>query len=159
MGSALRNLRKRKGVTQAEIADHCEVSPPSVSKWENQGIPPARISELAEFLDVPEEELRGEAEGAGEAYVESGDDIPDWRNTVAMDDLPDMPKLVLLTVPAFWDEWMQACPVTRENLLEEVGLPVEEIDEAVEGALATDYLERISDVEWVFRLRMPKSAE
>ncbi len=35
MGSRIRELRKKRGLTQEALAEHLNISPQAVSKWEN----------------------------------------------------------------------------------------------------------------------------
>lgn len=59
IGEKISQLRKIKGLTQAELAEHLGVTDKAVSKWErNLSCPDiATIPRLAEILDVSVEEL------------------------------------------------------------------------------------------------------
>lgn len=58
-GQRFQRLRKEKGLTQEEIASKFNITPQSVSKWENDLSTPdiAIISDLASFLGVSVETL------------------------------------------------------------------------------------------------------
>ena len=59
IGSLLKELRKEKGLTQEQLAEHFLVSARSVSRWEN-GINMPELSllvELADFYDVDIREI------------------------------------------------------------------------------------------------------
>ncbi len=63
IGSFLKELRKQKGLTQAEVADYLYVSPKTISRWENgDGIPDINIlTDIADFYGITVDELlRGE---------------------------------------------------------------------------------------------------
>ena len=58
-GRLLYNLRKKKGMTQKEVAEKLGILPKTVSKWETgHGFPDvATISKLAEVLGVSEKTI------------------------------------------------------------------------------------------------------
>ena len=58
-GAIIKNLREKKGITQAELADRLGVSPKAVSKWETaKGLPDITLIEpLAQALSVSVMEL------------------------------------------------------------------------------------------------------
>ena len=58
-GSAIRQLRERKGITQADLAEQLNVSPKTISKWETaKGLPDiSLLDSLARALDVSVMEL------------------------------------------------------------------------------------------------------
>lgn len=70
LGENLKNIRKRKGMTQDELAERLNVVRQTVSKWENNlSVPDAQILQrIAEILDVSVSELLG-------AKMEEGEDI------------------------------------------------------------------------------------
>jgi transcriptional regulator with XRE-family HTH domain len=49
----LAEWRRRKNLTQEKLAKRLGVSVGAVRDWEQNGIPDIRLSELAEFYDVP----------------------------------------------------------------------------------------------------------
>ncbi|MBR2810304.1 MAG: helix-turn-helix domain-containing protein [Solobacterium sp.] len=59
IGSLLKELRKEKGMTQAQLAEKCGVSDRSVSRWENGVTMPDFdiMIELAKLYDVQIEEI------------------------------------------------------------------------------------------------------
>ena len=59
IGSFLKELRKQKGLTQAEVADYLYVSPKTISRWENgDGIPDINIlTDIADFYGITVDEL------------------------------------------------------------------------------------------------------
>lgn len=149
-------MRKRKGVTQQEVADVVGKSQRTISRWEREGIPDEYVEPYARALDVDPDELREEGEGDEERYVETEEGTGTWRNHVALDDsLSDPVKVALLALPIWWDDWLEACVVGRSNLHEEIGIAADRLDEVVETLAETEYVERVGaeDVEWVFRLR------
>ncbi len=60
IGSVIAELRKKKGVTQEELAKHVGVSAQAVSKWENGGVPDVELlPAIADFFEVSVDELFG----------------------------------------------------------------------------------------------------
>lgn len=60
IGSVVAELRKKKGVTQEELAKHVSVSAQAVSKWENGGVPDVELlPQIADFFEVSVDELFG----------------------------------------------------------------------------------------------------
>lgn len=61
IGSNIRNLRKKMGLRQEQLAEAMRVSPASVSKWEtNQSYPEITVlAELADFFEVSMDTLIG----------------------------------------------------------------------------------------------------
>ena len=59
IGKRIAALRKEKGLTQEELADHMGVSPQAVSKWENDQTCPdiSALPKLARLLGVSVDEL------------------------------------------------------------------------------------------------------
>ena len=59
IGETIANLRKKKGMTQSELAEKMNVTDKAVSKWERDLSCPDinTISKLADVLDVSVEEL------------------------------------------------------------------------------------------------------
>lgn len=61
--SALKNIRRSKGITQEQLGQAVGVSAQAVSKWELNGFPDASIiPEIADFLGVTVDELFGRTE-------------------------------------------------------------------------------------------------
>jgi DNA-binding XRE family transcriptional regulator len=54
IGSNIRTLRMKKGMTQKALADQLFVSPQAISRWENNEVEPSlgTITELAKIFDV-----------------------------------------------------------------------------------------------------------
>ena len=59
IGKRIAALRKEKGLTQEELANHMDVSPQAVSKWENDQTCPdiSALPKLARLLGVSVDEL------------------------------------------------------------------------------------------------------
>ena len=58
--TALKKLRKSKGITQEQLAEAVGVSPQAVSKWEINGYPDAPLLPvIADYFDVSLNELFG----------------------------------------------------------------------------------------------------
>ena len=59
IGKRIAHLRKEKGMTQEELAQHMGISPQAVSKWENDQTCPdiSALPKLARLFDVTVDEL------------------------------------------------------------------------------------------------------
>ncbi|MCL2773434.1 MAG: helix-turn-helix domain-containing protein [Oscillospiraceae bacterium] len=72
IGENIRNLRKRKDITQEELADHLGISFQSISKWERgDGFPDiTMLPDLADFFNISIDELIGADKtlGGGDFY-------------------------------------------------------------------------------------------
>ena len=61
IGSNIRTLRMKKGMTQKALADQLFVSPQAISRWENNEVEPSlgTITELAKIFDVSTDTILG----------------------------------------------------------------------------------------------------
>lgn len=59
LGPRIKRLRKIRGITQEELAEHCNVSPSCISRWETGTLYPRRnnLELLAEALQVEVKDL------------------------------------------------------------------------------------------------------
>ena len=60
MENNLKQIRKIKGITQKDLAEHLQVSKAMVSMWENnpnEKIPHSRVKQIAHYLKVNEQQL------------------------------------------------------------------------------------------------------
>lgn len=65
----LRKIRKKKGITQEQLADAVGVSPQAVSKWELSSYPDTQLLPvIAEFLEVTIDELFGRVQEEIDIY-------------------------------------------------------------------------------------------
>ena len=87
IGSLLKELRKEKGLTQEQLAEHFLVSARSVSRWEN-GINMPELSllvELADFYDVDIREIidgERKSENMNEEVKETVLKLSDYTETI-----------------------------------------------------------------------------
>ena len=68
----IKNRREELGLTLREVADACEVTESTVSRWESGGIrnmKRQRIAKLAKVLQLPYNVLVGDAPEIAESYV------------------------------------------------------------------------------------------
>ena len=86
MGQIIRRLRRERGFTQEELAEHIGVTFQAVSKWENDtGMPDiSQIVPLASVFEVSTDVLFGlavttEDEEAWE-FVENAEKLKEYRN-------------------------------------------------------------------------------
>lgn len=58
--ASLKRIRKEKGITQEQLAEHIGISPQAVSKWEMSSYPdPQLLPKIADYLGVTIDELFG----------------------------------------------------------------------------------------------------
>lgn len=79
LGERIAYYRKRRGLTQEQLAEQCSVTPQAVSKWENDLSAPdiSLLVPLAELFGISADELLGKekAQGAEEGAIDLGDYI------------------------------------------------------------------------------------
>ena len=79
LGERIAYYRKRRGLTQEQLAEKCSVTPQAVSKWENDLSAPdiSLLVPLAELFGISADELLGKekAQGAEEGAIDLGDYI------------------------------------------------------------------------------------
>ena len=77
LGERIAYYRKRRGLTQEQLAEQCSVTPQAVSKWENDLSAPdiSLLVPLAELFGISADELLGKekAQGAEEGAIDLGD--------------------------------------------------------------------------------------
>ncbi len=101
VASNLTTLRKKKGLTQFELAEQMNYSDKSVSKWERgEGLPDlATLQALADFYDVTLDYLTHEINEESKQYEKSHDDI-DRRNKIIICALWILGVLTIASVAA-----------------------------------------------------------
>ena len=90
IGKRIAHLRKEKGLTQEELAQHMGISPQAVSKWENDQTCPdiSALPKLARLFDVTVDELLEGREALPAVRVlppEQRKDIKDMLLRVTLD--------------------------------------------------------------------------
>jgi len=75
IGKFIAELRKEKGLTQAQLAEHFDISNKAVSKWENgKSLPDASIMiDLCNLLDITVNELLSGERISMEDYKEKAE--------------------------------------------------------------------------------------
>lgn len=162
MPNELALLRKRRGLSQQELADVLGVSRGTISRWENAKYSPdvSRLDDLADALDTDVQTLRKAMEVEDKEpprhYVESEDDVSDWRDVVVVDrDIDDFTRVVLMSLPVFMDRKSWVVTVTVDEYIERTGRSREMVEEHLPKAMASQYVERIGKVEYTARLKFP----
>ena len=72
-GERLRVIRKRRGMTQGDLAQRLGVTVQTVVRYESlrlEEMRPNRVAEIAEALQVDQSELTGETESPGEERIQ-----------------------------------------------------------------------------------------
>ncbi len=75
LGKKIFELRKQKGLSQAELAKRLNISPSAMCRWEKGDRTPAEedLETLAEFFEVSKEYLLGFEEASEEETIEASD--------------------------------------------------------------------------------------
>ena len=87
VGKAIADIRKRKGMTQAELAEKLGIQQSSINRWENDHVKPrvATLEKIAAILKVPIHELLLGKEG-----VASSLNINDLELVELLEELPKL---------------------------------------------------------------------
>jgi len=145
MGDRLKQIREKRGVTQEELAEEFGVSRMTVYRWEKEGLPEARVEQVADALDVTVDELTSPAveEGARvEPYVRSADAVSDWRDAVMeADDLDFDTRSLLNSLPAYMDRTFWVYIGSLEWLSEQTGAPLELVEEKWPAVLESEFVD------------------
>lgn len=171
-GRAIKHRRKQAGLSQSELGDKLGVTHTTISRYE-RGIrqpSPKVLHRIADVLDTEVEELRHlddelreegssrdepDASGNG-VYVATRSDISRWRSAVIRDrGLDDMTELLLLALPEFLDKSNWVATVTIEQFARETNRNPEITESHWPEMIASPYVERLGEVEWVLRLTFP----
>ncbi|MFB6351797.1 MAG: helix-turn-helix transcriptional regulator [Bradymonadaceae bacterium] len=159
----LASLRNEREMTQEELADACGVSRMTVYRWEKEGLPPKRVDQVAQALNIDRGEVEAvvgvqEAKGAAD-YVRSGEDASDWRDAVvaAVDDFELRALLMSMASKddSLLDRRFWVVVATLEEVAEAVNADQAKVEELWPDVLASPFVERIGSVEWCLALRFP----
>lgn len=161
-GRRMRKIRRRKGETLQEVANEVGVTKVTVSRWERNGPPEGRWDAIADALEVPVDELTGEAEGGATPkltrIVASADAEERWVEAVRNSDLDREMKMMLvyLTGQSVLNRQHWVASVDPESLAETVNEDVAWVREKWEDMLATDFVEQIEPGPHALRLVIPE---
>ncbi len=161
-GAKLKLMRDGAGLSQEQLADQLNVSRMTVIRWEQaEVLPKGRLSEVAELLGVDLAALIEEPVQVAEpttqlTHVHSQESLVMWMRAVGRAQHPDpMIKLLLLTLPILIDEDAWIVLATVEQLIEVTHM--QEADAYIRRVwpqvVGSPWVERVGQVEWVFRLR------
>lgn len=160
-GAKLKLMRDGAGLSQEQLADQLNVSRMTVIRWEQaEVLPKGRLSEVAELLGVDLTALL-DAPPTPEpttqlTHVHSQDSLVLWQRAVGRAKHADpMIKLLLLTLPILIDEDAWIVLTTVEQLIDVTHMheAAEKIREVWPQVVESPWVERVGQVEWVFRLR------
>ena len=137
IGKRIAHLRKEKGLTQEELAQHMGISPQAVSKWENDQTCPdiSALPKLARLFDVTVDELLEGREALPAVRVLP----PEQRR-----DIKDM--LLRITVDsAEGDKIRVNLPMALMEIAMEIGMEMPQINgnEALKGIDMKKVLEMV----------------
>lgn len=95
IGQRIAQARKRKGMTQKELAEALEVTPQAIGNWERKipSIGSEVLARLAMILEVSADELLGLAEPKGSAPTGRA-----WRTFTEVSQLPQKQQAKVLDV-------------------------------------------------------------
>lgn len=168
---AMKRARKRRGLTQTELAERLGMAPSAISRYESGVRQPGMdtMKAICHELDVTMDELReAERRFAGDedtakapatkasGVVGTKADITTWRSLVLGDrDLSDGAQLVLVGLPLFLDKTNLIVVTNSAEFSENTGRGRELVSSAWSEVISSKYVERIGSVEYVLRLIFP----
>lgn len=164
IGKVIKDIRKQQLMNQMEFAQRAGVSQSTVSRWERDSdpVPVNRQEELADALGVSVEELGADPQAVEEArgqrsdgYVRTSGEVNAWRDKLGVTPMNMYVRLILAILPSFRTE-EGVVLVTRQQLIDDANLPGELVDEHWPAVLESEWVERVGEVEWAFRLVMPE---
>ena len=81
LGEKLLSLRKKKGLSQEEVADLLHVTRQTVSKWETDQSTPDfdKVVPICKLYDISTEELFGEVAVREKEVINSSNDVVNYR--------------------------------------------------------------------------------
>lgn len=171
LGIAVRELREKAGINQADVAIKAGVSNVTISRYERgeRQISLKTLMKIADAIGVTAEDIQERARELEAAapksstaapelieYVHSQDSLVAWQRAVGRAKHADpMIKLLLLTLPILIDEDAWIVLTTVEQLIETTHMheEAEKIHEVWPQVVESPWVERVGQVEWVFRLR------
>lgn len=161
---AIRQLRTEKGYSQEELGERVGVSKMTISRWESSDPPEHRVQEIAAALGCSVTHLRqaaaqlsaqATAQAETTSFVRSVAGINAWRNAIALAGLDPHVALILAILPAFLDVETGVVVVTTAELYGRANLPPEWVQTHLPAVLASPWVDRIGQVEWVLKLVFP----
>lgn len=156
----LSELREKTGKTLREVGDFIDVHYSTISRWESKGrIPAAKVDLYAEAIGVPSERVRALIGGPRhqKEFVVSSEMAKDWRDEVAMSDLTQFTRFLLITLPIFADMDTWVVPVSPKDLAHKAHLDEQEVVAHWDELMDSGFVSQIGDGEilYVLRLRFP----
>lgn len=146
-GTSLRRAREMAGITQAALAQACGVEQSTVSRWEksDKAIPPGNESAVFKLLGASDDP------GVVGGYVDSHDELREWKMRVAEREKDKDMRLILIVLDTWLDTSSWVVSVTREEIIDLLGGGDGHIDRALRSA----WVDRLGRVEFALRLRFP----
>lgn len=160
VGEFIAFRRKELGMNQEQLAEVLGVHRNTVARWERSGkVAPDRLADLAKALGVESKTiLRG-------GYEKKDDDdssgsyaiIHSWRNAISIAQMDPYVRLVLGILPVFMDMETGVIAVTMRQLIETAHLTPERVEEVWPAVISSQFVERVGQVEYMFKLRFPEN--
>lgn len=170
-GEKLKQIRKAKGLSQAELGSIIGVHNTAISQWEKGRLEiiDERIPQLAQAFGMTEPKFRSilnlypvdiNADPSFQLVTPSEfasrkqrlDDAASWTEAVATSDLPDGVRFILLCLPAVADDGIVA--LTHEEFAERLNFEPERIARDWPKVLETDFVETVGSASLgVIRLK------
>lgn len=149
----LYRLRKKRGITQADVAERLNVSRQSVSNWESGSTTPSvqRLEDLSLLYEVPLESLLDESEMEGPEQSPAEEESTSNEGDEITDSVPERPRARLrwvrfagIVVLAIVLLTLVILLVVHRNSTEE-GVSVEvPLDEMSNGNLSSESLDEFN---------------
>jgi transcriptional regulator with XRE-family HTH domain len=163
-GDRIRAARTELMMSQRELADRLGITQTAVSKYElgQRSIPPDVRRELAEILQI-DEDLLGDTMRqvtTEDRVVYNVERLREWNDRVALDVSMSLnARGVLRVISALLDRINWVAVVQPDDIRSRGGVPPEVIEEVWDEVIGSRYLQRLGEVEYVFRLVLPSNGE
>lgn len=175
IGEAIHQMRKRQGLTLDFLAEKSGVHQTTLSRYERGQREPRlkAVQSIADALGVTVEDIMSLAKALEYAESEEGAEyvpavtqgtdgdqskpfnLERWRVLASLAKMDWRAKLLLGLLPAFLDRESGVVAITREQAITRGHLDADFVDAAFPVVLESGFVERIGEVEYLFRLRFP----
>lgn len=164
VGKAIRELRLRERMTLNDLGERVGVSHVSIARYESGERTP-RLKTLQVISEVFGMTV-GELEALGKALehneflpitpgMSEPFDLERWRVVASMAEMDWRARLLLGILPTFLDRESGIVAITRDQAITRAHLTEEFVDAAFPIVLESGFVERIGEVEYMLRLKMP----
>lgn len=162
VGSKIKKLRKRSGLTQEELGERLGRSKGTISRWEKYGdVPDTMLADLADVFGVEITALSGHLEvveaGVAEVSIVNGpSSFARWFNELSKSGIDPELFTVMIVIgrEASVPPWVAS--VSIGYLADTTPLTRPTLERLWPQVLESEWLERRGSGEWTFILKFPE---